>query len=274
MLFYLSKYCLAPFRTLAKYSLIITILALLFPAINVQAESKAKIVIILDDLGYRKTDWQALTLPTAVTISVLPFTPLSRPLATQATAQGREVMLHMPMESLSAKYLGPAGLTSNMLPDDITLQMQRSLDELPQAVGVNNHMGSKLTQQALPMQAIMQVIKQRGLFFMDSRTSAQSVAEGVATKLGVPALRRHIFLDHEPTLSFMKVQFARLIHRAHEQGTAVAIAHPYPETVAFLNDVLQSDYGAELVPVSHILPSHETTTDDVSVAVPAQRAPQ
>lgn len=240
----------------------------------VSAASDPRIVIILDDLGYRQTDTAALSLPQGVTFSVLPFTPLGRSLADKASAQGRDIMLHMPMESLGADNLGPAALTSAMLPQDISATLKRSLDSLPQAIGVNNHMGSKLTEQPLAMQSVMQVVKERGLFFVDSRTTAQSVAEGVAKKMGVPALRRHIFLDHQPTTAFMKIQFARLVHRAHQHGVAVAIAHPYPQTLAFLNDALAQEFDVRLVPVSDVLPAINEKIPDTQVADALLSAPE
>lgn len=247
---------------------------LLLVCADTNATPVPRIVVIMDDLGYRQTDWEALTLPKGVTFSVLPFTPLGRKLADKASAQGRDIMLHMPMESMGSNNLGPVALTSNMLPQDISAMLERSLDSLPQAIGVNNHMGSKLTREPLAMQSVMQVVKERGLFFVDSRTTAQSVAEGIARKMGVPALRRHIFLDHQPTNAFMKIQFARLIHRAHQHGIAVAIAHPYPQTLAFLNDALSRDYEVRLVPVSEVIPAMKEEAPETQVAEALLSAPE
>ncbi|RDV26674.1 divergent polysaccharide deacetylase family protein [Alteromonas aestuariivivens] len=213
-----------------------------------------KVAVILDDMGYRLSDSQALSLPAEVAFSILPDTPLSASLSEQAYAQGRDVMLHMPMEAESGKKLGPKALTADMQPKRIQATLESALNSVPYAIGVNNHMGSKLTRETGPMIALMEALKQRELFFVDSRTTALTVAEQTARDLGLPVARRHVFIDHQQSPEFMQQQFERLVELAHRQGTAIAIAHPHPQTVRFLTTALQqlSDLDVQLVPVSQL----------------------
>ncbi len=236
----------------------------------------AKVVLILDDIGYRYTDRQALALPSQVTFSVLPGAPLAQELAHKAQQQGRDIMVHMPMESQADKQLGPVALTSSMYPEVISRTTLAALDSLPMAIGVNNHMGSRLTEQSLPMQALMQAIKDRGLFFIDSRTTASTVAETVARNMGVPTDRRQVFIDHQHSPAFMQAQFARLIELARQQGSAIGIAHPHPQTLAFLQKIIPTLAGSQvkLVPVSELMaapqnsPPVEQIASNVTAALP------
>lgn len=207
------------------------------------------IVIIIDDIGYRATDNAALTLPTKVAMSILPHTPFATSLANQAAHQQRDVMLHLPMTSTtSEKRLGPGAITTDMYPQAIVETLDNALRSVPNAIGVNNHMGSLLTQQRLPMNALMSAIKKHHLFFIDSRTTAKTIAQDVATTLHVPNDRRHVFLDHEVNDEFMEHEFNRLVALAHKKGNAIGIAHPHPQTIAFLTRKLPllADYGVKL----------------------------
>ncbi|MER2492792.1 divergent polysaccharide deacetylase family protein [Catenovulum sediminis] len=194
----------------------------------------ADIAIIIDDVGYRATDKALLTLPPEITLSVLPQTPYGKEIARLASARGHEIMLHLPMESVSGENLEPGTILSNMQAHTIVSMLNEALQQLPYAKGVNNHMGSKLTQMQQPMQIIMQTLKEKKLFFVDSRTSSQSRALQIAQQLGVTAYRRHVFLDNEIEQDAINRQLNKVLKMAIKRHTVIAIGHPHPETIAVL----------------------------------------
>lgn len=233
--------------------------------------AKPSVVLILDDVGYRLTDYQALALPEEVAFSILPDTPLSKPLALKAHAQQRDVMLHLPMEAEAGNKLGPLALTTNMYPQRIAQTLREALQAVPYAIGINNHMGSKLTAERLPMQALMSALESQKLFFIDSRTTSDTLAESIAKQRGIPAGRRDVFLDHQQTDEFMRNQFARLMTLARRKGTAIGIAHPHPDTIKFLLRHLPelAQAGIELIPVSEYFAPQ---TQPQWVSVPSAKA--
>lgn len=199
-----------------------------------------RVIIILDDLGYRKSDMAAFALPSEVTFSILPRTPLAQTISRKAEQQGRAVMLHMPMQSTSGKAMGPLGLSTDMYPAAITHTLRAALKSVPNAVGVNNHMGSAFTVEEPAMQTIMEEIKRQGLFFVDSRTSVNTTAQQVADRVGVPNASRQVFLDNDRSEASLSKQFEYTKRLAKRNGTVVVIAHPYPETITFLAHTLPS----------------------------------
>lgn len=219
----------------------------------------ADIALIIDDMGNRKRDAIAFKLPTEVAFSILPHKALSGSFSSRAADQKREVILHIPMESLAGKKLGPGGLTSDMHPDHIHHVLENALASVPDAIGINNHMGSKLTQLTLPMTTTMDFLQQHELFFIDSRTTRFSKAEQIARKKGILSTKRNVFLDHLAEPEHIQIQFSRLIRLAQKYGFAVGIAHPYPETMVFLqNNLPQLDqHNIRLVPISEILQLQE-----------------
>ncbi len=233
-------------------------------------------MLIMDDIGYRHTDKAALALPTEVTFSILPATPLAEEMAYAAHAQGRDIMLHMPMEAIGGKKLGPQALQVGMYPSAISETFARAIDSVPFAIGVNNHMGSRLTKEVAPMFALMQEIKARKLFFVDSRTTAESVAEQVASEVGLPVASRNVFIDHTPTPESMKLAFERLLNLAKRRGFAIGIAHPHPQTVRFLLQSLPllEQHNVKLVSArQYFMPSTRMLAVKPSLASP-QTAPQ
>jgi polysaccharide deacetylase 2 family uncharacterized protein YibQ len=215
-------------------------------------EKSAQIAIVIDDLGYRSSDKQVLLLPGAITYSILPHTPYGKKLAMEANANRKEVLLHIPMEAENGKKLGPGALTSTMNKAEIYASLNKSLAEVPFAIGINNHMGSYLTQLAEPMSWTMGFLKQHNLLFLDSKTSPYSKASLIAKKLGVPVKGRHIFLDNQLTENYINKQFQSLIKHAKSQRTAIAIAHPHPETIQALLRLIPTlqQNNIELVPLS------------------------
>jgi len=216
----------------------------------------SQVAIIIDDIGYRQSDEAVLSLPTSVTFSVLPHTPLGSEVAQKAHNMGHEIMLHLPMQALNGKTMGPGGLTNTMDETELKHTLESAFDNIPYAKGANNHMGSLLTQLDEPMQWVMESLKQRELYFVDSVTTRFTRASGKAEQLGIPLLRRQVFLDNDVSESALEERFQHLISLAHKQGQAVAIAHPYPETIKFLERNLHrlDKAGIELVKTSSLLP--------------------
>ncbi|MFC3123332.1 divergent polysaccharide deacetylase family protein [Agaribacter flavus] len=213
-----------------------------------------QIAIIIDDIGAKASDAVAFSLPKDVTFSILPHTEFSTRFSYFAAEQNREVMLHMPMESLNGENLGEGAILANMYPSEVEGAIVDALQTVPHAVGMNNHMGSKLTQMTLQMKSVMTVLQAANLFFIDSRTTRFTKASLLAEQFGVKAARRHIFLDHYQTTHFLQKQFQALIFEARKRGKAIGIAHPYPVTLTFLNENLAKlPEDIELVTVSKFL---------------------
>ena len=237
---------------------LLVFLSLFFIAISITNQATAatkRVAIVIDDIGYRYSDKNALSLPGEVTYSVLPHTPFGQKLALQAHADNKDVLLHIPMESTIGKKLGPGALTSEMNESEIKAQLSKAFAEIPFAIGINNHMGSKLTQLYSPMAWTMDFLKEKKLMFLDSVTTKLSKGVQVANLFGVPNLHRHVFLDNQLTEQYISQQFTQLINIAQENEMAVGIAHPHPETIAILTKLIPtlSAYDIELVPISAML---------------------
>ncbi|WP_460757012.1 divergent polysaccharide deacetylase family protein [Marinomonas epiphytica] len=226
--------------------------------VEVKEESidKAKIVILIDDLGYNRKGMEgALALPNEVALAILPSTPFAQKTALTSKEQGRLIILHAPMETEHKFKLGPGGLYADMTEQELKETLLRDIESLPDIQGVNNHMGSLLTAQPDAMQWVMETLKPRSLFFIDSLTSPHSVAEQTAKEMGLKTAKRDVFLDNFRTEKAIDKQFSRLVKLAHKQGIALAIGHPYPETMTYLKKrlaQLESDH-VELVPLTAIL---------------------
>ncbi|MGM0593018.1 MAG: divergent polysaccharide deacetylase family protein [Pseudomonadota bacterium] len=213
--------------------------------------------IIIDDLGDRlAAGSQAIDLPGEVTYAILPRTPYSRRLARLAHGAGKEVMLHQPMQAVNGKPMGPGGMHMDMGRRAVLATLQANLASVPHARGVNNHMGSLLTQHPGHMEWLMQALRGHGdLYFIDSTTTNRTVARQLAREHQLPSMRRHVFLDHHRDEQRITAQFIRLVQIARSGGHALAIGHPYPETLNVLQRLLPhiEAFGIRLVPVSELL---------------------
>lgn len=220
--------------------------------LTIQARA-VEIAIVLDDMGNQKRQELAFNLPHQVAFSILPHTHYAQKFAQKAHQQQREVLLHMPMEALSGKALGPGAITANMHAAEVQSTLQRAVNSMPEAIGINNHMGSKLTQLSAPMTVTMSFLRRHNLIFIDSRTTRFSKAARIAEKHGVRHLSRQVFLDHHDT--DIKQQFSLLLQIAKKSGKGLAIAHPYPRTLQFLQQQLPTlaAKGVKLVKVSDLL---------------------
>jgi polysaccharide deacetylase 2 family uncharacterized protein YibQ len=194
------------------------------------------VALIIDDLGNQlSSGLEAVALPGSINYSFLPHTPFAQRLAGAARAAGGEVLLHLPMESDGGKLLGPGGLTAGLSREQFATTIAEDLASVPYVRGVNNHMGSLLTRHPEPMHWLMQALKANHAgYFIDSRTTPDSVAEHAARAAGLPTLSRDVFLDHDVNPESIEAQFDRLLSLARERGTAIGIGHPYPETLEIL----------------------------------------
>jgi len=222
----------------------------------------AQVAIIIDDIGYRKTDQHALALPGNVSYAFLPHTPFAKELAERANNEEKDVLLHIPMEATSGKLLGPGALTSEMNDEAIQHELTMALAEIPFAVGINNHMGSHLTELKRPMASTMKFLKQHRLFFIDSMTTSNSKTRALAHVYGVPHLQRHVFLDNHTNSQYISKQFSQLVKTAKRNEFAIGIAHPHPETIAALKQLIPTlqRENIELVGVSNLFGDLTTST--------------
>ena len=232
----------------------------LFASNSLHAEKFASIII--DDVGNSfEHGRNVIELPVALTIAILPGTTYAKPLARLATDKRKEVMLHLPMQSIEHHDHAPGRLDLHMTDQAFRHQLRQNLNSVPYVRGVNNHMGSLLTRHPGHMAWLMEAILDHGgLFFVDSFTTPDSVAHQVAREYRIPTARRDVFLDNEVSAEAISASFERLKLMARKQGSAVGIGHPYPETLQFLERVLPglAAEGFELVPVASLLEMPES----------------
>ncbi|MBW2309514.1 MAG: divergent polysaccharide deacetylase family protein [Deltaproteobacteria bacterium] len=216
-----------------------------------------RIAIIIDDLGYDKSlAREFIDLDIPLTLSILPFTPYTNPIAQGARAAGREIMLHLPMEPRSYPRINPGDgvLLVSMERDTIRKVLEGDLGEIPYVAGVNNHMGSRFTENKEKMTVVLSELKRRGLYFVDSKTSRKSVAYDLAKQMKIRAGRRDVFLDNDLSKGALEIQTDRLLNLARHNGHAIGIGHPHKETLGFLTRLqLRIKDKAEVVPVSGLL---------------------
>jgi hypothetical protein len=197
--------------------------------------------IVIDDLGQ---DLQAaqklLALPYPLTFSVLPKLRYSTETAEEAHRAGREVMLHLPMEPLPGERPSPGEgeIRTGMIAEEVERVLATDLETVPYAVGVNNHMGSRATAQFPLMAAVMDALGERRLYFVDSRTSASSVALDAARRRGLRAFYRSVFLDDTETVPYTLGQLREFRRVVEQQGVGLAIGHPHPTTIVALAQFL------------------------------------
>lgn len=238
------------------------------PARPLLPSGSGRVAIIVDDVGYdtdEMKDFAALDYP--LTFSILPGVPGSRELARECAASGFQVMLHLPMEPLNSRLNpGPGCIMVDMTDEQIAALVEEHVADVPQAVGVNNHMGSRATADARVMRAVLSVLRRRGLFFVDSLTTGSSVAPEVAAELGVPYAARSVFLDTsfspEPAdaakfFDSAQERMRQLGGLAQRRGAAIGICHYHSQTARMLGYLLPElkRAGVEVVSVSQLVGS-------------------
>lgn len=223
--------------------------------------SAPRVALIIDDMGYSRARLErflALELP--MTFAILPCLSHSAHCARRAAANGHEVLLHQPMEPIQSRFdPGPGALFVGDGPERIRRILEANLDDLPEAVGVNNHMGSRFTSRQPEIHRALEVIGERGLFFVDSLTSCRSQAFQTACSLRIPSTRRSVFLDNTPQVPAIMDQLHRLTVLARQNGTAIGIGHPHLETAEAIARFAPSwrAKGVVLVPSSRMVCQQE-----------------
>ncbi len=202
---------------------------------------KPRVAIVIDDLGYDLGRFrELLDLDVPITVAVLPYLKYSLRVAEQAHSKGWDVLLHLPMEPKDTERYDPGehALFTHMSEDRVQSLVEENLGAVPFVKGVNNHMGSRFTEDEDLMRAVLEVIKKRDIFFLDSRTTAHSVAGRIAKQMGIKTADRDVFLDNRRDREYIRKQMEELVSIARRKGKAVAIGHPYPETISVLKDMI------------------------------------
>jgi uncharacterized protein len=227
------------------------------PATGLPAAHVHGLALILDDVGYDLPALRrALALPYTMAISVLPDAPHARQAAEMAHAAGRIVMLHMPMEPDSIHYqklMDDSFLRVGMPDGEIRSLLLTALGKVPYVQGMNNHMGSLLTSMAEPMAVVMQVCRQKHLFFVDSRTTAASVASTMAARAGIPWGSRQIFLDDQTNPAYLQQMWNKALACEQRHGACIVIAHPHHQTLDFLEKHTVQDRHVPMLAVTDVL---------------------
>lgn len=223
-----------------------------------------RVAIVIDDMGQdmRVLD-ELFEVDAPITVAVLPHLRYSRRVAEEAhDKKGWEVLLHLPMEPKglsegNGKNPGKGAVLTGMSKREVKRVVRDDLQEVPYASGVNNHMGSKFTEDEALMRAVLEVVKENGIFFLDSRTTASSVARRLALNTGVRFAGRNVFLDNSRDPDYIRGQIDKLVSIARKRGHAIAIGHPYPETIEILKETipqLRKD-GIGVVKLSEVMDS-------------------
>lgn len=204
------------------------------PSVSVPNATGPKLALIVDDCGqWLDIERGFIALPVPLTLSVLPHVHGTEVIAQEAHDAGKGVMLHLPMEPVSEIYPGPGEVKTSMSDAQVTAQVQDDLAQVPFVQGVNNHEGSKASADSRVMHDVMQVLAQHGqLFFIDSRTSSVSVGAAQAHEADIPAASRDVFLDNRASVDYTEAQLREAAAIAKRTGSAIAIGHPRPTTLA------------------------------------------
>ncbi|MBI5748156.1 MAG: divergent polysaccharide deacetylase family protein [Nitrospinae bacterium] len=217
-----------------------------------------RVAIIIDDLGWNKESADALlNIDAPICFAILPHLPFSKIIADEAGLKHRDVLLHLPMEPYGYPHKDPGmkPLTDDMNKNDMEALIKDYISEIPHIVGINNHMGSKFTENERGMRYVMEILKDKNLFFVDSFTTPKSLAYQTAKASGVKTARRQVFLDNEEDEEYIKGQIEKLITIARKDNNAIGIGHPHPQTINVLQKMvpLMKENGIEIVPVSELV---------------------
>ncbi|MCG8563669.1 MAG: divergent polysaccharide deacetylase family protein [Desulfobacterales bacterium] len=216
-----------------------------------------RIAVIIDDVGYDFNVAMGMSrVDRNITFAVLPFSPHGRELSRRLRQRGNEIMLHLPMEPIQYPKFdpGPGALLTEMSPDELLEQLRANLADVGGVAGVNNHMGSEMTRHSNQMNQIFTVLKAENLFFIDSRTSAESTCRASARLLQIPFGERDVFLDNRQEVPYTAGQFHKLLKRARKYGSAIGIGHAYKTTLKTLEQEVPKLQGKiHIVPASSLV---------------------
>nr|WP_244968503.1 divergent polysaccharide deacetylase family protein [Rosenbergiella australiborealis] len=228
--------------------------------IFVHSTQAGQLALVIDDFGYRPVEeHKVIALPNTISIAVLPDAPYSRTMATLAHQAGHEVLIHLPMAPMSKQPLEINTLTPEMSQTQVQSIIEHAIRQVPYAVGLNNHMGSRMTSSLPAMQKVMNVLNHHQLYFLDSVTIGNTQAVNAARGTSVEVLKRNVFLDDTQDEADIRYQFQRAIKLAQRNGSAIAIGHPHPTTVKVLQQLLTTlPPDIHLVKLSQLLPHSPT----------------
>ncbi|MFW6178901.1 MAG: divergent polysaccharide deacetylase family protein [Desulfohalobiaceae bacterium] len=223
-----------------------------------QQETQASLALVMDDIGQSLPQAKRLlkALGPEVTLSILPHQAKSEQIAELADREGMEILLHLPMEPKGYPKVdpGPGALYVNMQPEMIREKLEDNLKQVPGAVGVNNHMGSRFSADMEGMRAVLQELKQKDMFYLDSLTTSHSQVKSLAQEISIPVLSRDVFLDNEQDVQKVMQQLRKAEALALQLGQAIAVGHPYPQTLQALEQWAQDrQKQVELVRLSELL---------------------
>lgn len=219
-----------------------------------------KAAIVIDDFGNRMAGTEEMmNVPFQITVAVMPFMPSTKQDAEAAHRKGHDVIVHLPMEPLRShkSWMGPGGITCDLPDDEIRRRVQAAVDDVPHAIGINNHMGSKATVDERVMRIVLEVCRERGLFFLDSHTNYRSIVSKIAHSLEVPCIENHIFLDDVKSKLHVSNQIKLLQRHLQEHDKCVAIGHVGNGgkiTAEMLRQLPAAMDGVQLTGVSKLLP--------------------
>ncbi len=227
----------------------------------VPLRTRVKIAIVLDDLGLRQNaSLRATELPGPLTLAFLPYGENLQALADSAAANGHEVIVHLPMQGTDTNDPGPHALLDGLSPAELKSRIDWNLSQFTGFTGINNHMGSKFTENADGMKLVLGEVMTRKLFYLDSRTTAKSAARQIALDDKIPYAERDVFLDNTREATYVAVQLAEAEALARRHGTVIAIGHPHEvtlDTLARWIPTLKAK-GIDLVPVSTVIAERAT----------------
>ncbi len=220
--------------------------------------SSPQLALIIDDGGYNMENFkEMLGIGKPITYAILPFTPHAREAALLAHREGSEVMLHLPMEPHNGEQYALEKDTVRIGMESRQVQkiLEDALKQVPHVRGINNHMGSKATEDPQVMEALMQVLKKEGLYFIDSNTSFQTLGPEMARKAGVASRRNDQFIDREKKIEAIKNAIRLAMRKAKQEGRAVAIGHPHPLTARAIKEMISEieKEGIRLVFASEVV---------------------
>lgn len=240
---------------------------------NTSFEGQKKIVIIIDDMGVSpRLSNQVIDLPAPLTLAFLPYASGLPAMTERAKERGHELMIHMPMEPMNGDLdVGSIAIKEAMSEDIIAQNLEKAFDAFEGEVGMNNHMGSRVTQNQTIMNQVMKSLLNKDLFFVDSITIQSSVAGQTAADFGLKYAERDVFLDHEETDMFVQNSLKRLEDIAEQRGYAIAIGHPKAVTIRNLKAWIPTlkERGFEIIPVSRVVQRDAPTASKSSASTPS-----
>ena len=241
----------------------IMLLVMYLPA-QVGAEENRELAIVIDDFGNDMGGTEEmLRLPVTLTVAIMPFLETTEKDAEEAHKFGHEVIVHIPMEPFKGKksWLGPGAITTDLSDDEIEKRVIAAIDAVPHAVGMNHHMGSKATADERVMKIVLEACREKGLYYLDSKTTGKSVIPDLAEEIGVPYLENELFFDDVYTIQHMSKKAQELAVKLKDDQAHIAIGHvgiAGEKMVAVLNEFIPMYKNeAVIVPLSQMIPGFE-----------------